>query len=184
MRPAAAQAAGRRRFGFGVTGGGGGGDQDPDVEECAATSGNTCEFTLDHLNRNRYVLIMHDVTTQIASGGDQYVMEFRRASDTTWEQGASSYQWMELGTSFDIDTTLDVNMPLLNCENTVLNAVFYISGGGLAVPTQVIGRHWRGGSNQMKDCTMRNADLHDKVRIRTEGAKTFVSGTIYLIRME
>lgn len=165
-----------------LSGGGADADADADVVTENPTEGQVVELDLDSENKNRHTALFDGL---VLSASDSIVLEFRRKLDSVWEQGATSYQYKELQASTKTNPTLAANLPVgdYSAVRGPIDGVFMVTGSGLAVPTQVVSRDWD-NSGEIHDCTMTNEDIHDRVRFRIVGAATYVSGTIYLIRME
>ena len=165
---------------------GGDGDLDPDVVTDGPTTGTTTALDLDHTNKNRHVLIYDNIA--FTGGTAAMVLEFQRASDDVWEQGAAAYQYYELDQGATTPTTTGANVPATDGVVNNIYGHWTINCGGLAVPTRFTGRSWIDnptGSGRTHGGIMTNEDLHKAVRLRIiTGSRSFASGTVYLLRME
>jgi len=161
------------------------GDADPDVVTDGPTTGTTTELDLDHTNKNRHVYIYNNLAFDAANQAAM-VLEFQRASDDVWEQGATAYQYHELDQTVGTNPTTGANVPATDGAEAGVFGQWFISDGGLAVPTKFSGRSWVSASTgRLHNGFMTNENLHKAVRLRiTTGGRTFASGTVYLIRME
>jgi hypothetical protein len=144
------------------------------------TSGQVVEFDLRHTNKNKHILVIDGITLN-ATGA--IVLEFRRASDGVWEQGAGAYQFKELRKLSATNPTTAANMPAGDYDGTSLKGVVVITGAGQAVPTVAISHTWY-SDGEFHDLVMTNTDLHDRARLRVLGTEVFVSGAIYLTLLD
>lgn len=176
MRHAAATSSGLRRLGFFASGDG---DADPDVDTQDPTSGQTVVINLNHTQFNRHNVAFDGI---VLSDPDSIVLEFQRASDDVWEQGASDYRIMELGSSGKTNPVDAANMPAgdYDAGRGPIHGVFYITNAGLAVPTCVQAVEWD-NLTELHCCKMNNLNLHKSMRFRIVGSETYVSGSIVTI---
>lgn len=162
-------------------GNGNGEDALPDVVTENPTSGQTVTFEFS--NKNRHVVVLDDV---VLSATDTINMEVRRTSDSVWEQGATAYRWSNIvqsGSNLPINRA---NWPieLFPAGLNPVSGTIWITSGGLAVPTSMMGRAWNATGSQVMTGFMNDENLHDRVRLIIAGAATFSSGTAYMIRMQ
>lgn len=168
---------------------GAGGDPPPIVDTNTPTTGQTSEFDLaggTPFTKGKSHRLALSVNGISLSGADNMVLEFRRESDSTWEQGAAAYRYKVFrsgGTS--VSPTNGANMPIRDyTAGSPVWGVIDIYGATLAEPTAVESATWAGSAQQISDCLTVNTDIHDRVRLRITGAETYVSGTLTLVAWE
>lgn len=158
------------------------GDNDVVINDPPA--GTSIDLPLDQGSFGRHVLVAEDL---VLSADDTIVVEFRRSSDSTWEQGAAAYRYERyFSGALETDPTNAAYIEALAKGASASNAVSIvmgIGGAGAAAPTTVHGRAWHQGDGSVFHGQVRDTNTHDRVRIRTlGGVATIDSGSVELLR--